>query len=110
MLQALIVYWFMGLANTATQFWIFYLILYFVGFNGMSLGLLLGSVITDAKAVSTAAPALAIIVALFSGFFKNFETIPAWISWIQYLSPIRYSYEAFVRNEVQFAATSNIAQ
>lgn len=92
MLQALIVYWFIGLANTASQFWIFYLILYFVGFNGMSLGLLLGSSVTDAKTVSTLAPALAIIVALLSGYFKNLDSIPAWVGWIQYLSPIRYSY------------------
>lgn len=92
MLQTLIVYWFIGIANTASQFWTFYLILYFVGFNGMSLGLLLGSAVTDAKAVSTLAPALAIIVALFSGYFKNLDTLPKWILWIQYLSPIRYSY------------------
>jgi len=96
MLQTLIVYWLIGLSNTASQFFIFYLILYLVGFNGMSLGLFLGSVARDAKSVSTLAPGLAQVVALITGYFKNLDNIPKWISWIEYISPMRYSYEAFL--------------
>ena len=82
LLQTLIVYWFIGLSSTATQFFTFFFILYLVGFNGMSLGLLLGSTIKDQKSLGTLAPALAQTVALISGYFKNLESIPSWIGWI----------------------------
>ena len=82
LLQTLIVYWFIGLSSTATQFFTFFFILYLVGFNGMSLGLLLGSTIKDQKSLGTLAPALAQTVALISGYFKNLDSIPSWIGWI----------------------------
>lgn len=82
MLQSLIAYWFVGLSNTATQFFIFFFILYLLCFNGMSLGLLLGSVVKDQSTVGPLAPSLAITISLFSGFFKNLDNIPAWIRWI----------------------------
>lgn len=47
LLQALIMYWFVGLSSTATQFFTFYLICYLIGFSGMSLGLMIGSIVTD---------------------------------------------------------------
>ena len=36
---------------------------------------------------------------LFAGFFKSLEDIPAWFSWIQYVSPFKYGYEMLVVNE-----------
>lgn len=36
---------------------------------------------------------------LFGGFFVNSATYPAWVGWFQYLSPIRYGFEALMRNE-----------
>lgn len=71
LLQALIMYWFVGLANTATQFFIFYLVSYLLTINGVSMGLMLGSMITDAKSVSAVTPAVLLPFFLFSGFFKN---------------------------------------
>lgn len=38
---------------------------------------------------------------LFGGFVANSGTLPKWIEWVQYLSPIRYGLEALVRNEYQ---------
>lgn len=107
-IQSLIVYWFAGLSNTATQFFTFYLALYLQSFVGMSMGLLLGSVIIDQKIIPPLTPSLAIVVSLFSGFFKNLDTLPQWIGWLQYLSPIRYCFEALVRNEVRYASESNL--
>ena len=75
----------------------------------MSIGLFLGSLVQDARSISTLAPAMAQIISLLSGYFKNLDNLPKWIGWIQYLSPMRYSYEGFVENEVEFA-TSNIAR
>jgi hypothetical protein len=45
---------------------------------------------------------------LFSGLFKNSGNFPDWIGWIQYISPIKYSFSSFLYNEVQNASQSNI--
>ena len=42
-----------------------------MGFDGSSMGLLLGRVILDAKSVSSVVPMLILPFILFSGFFKN---------------------------------------
>lgn len=94
----LIIYWMVGLANTAEQFFIFYLISFFINFAGNSLGLLLGSVIPDAKAVSAATPIVLLPFVLFSGFFKNRFNLPVWIGWLEYISPIKYGFNGFVAN------------
>ena len=100
MLQSLILYWFVGLSSTPQQFFIFFLIILLINFNGMSLGLLLGSVVHDMKSVSSITPALLLPLLVFSGFFKNRNNIPGWIGWIQYISPFKYGFSAFVFNEV----------
>jgi ABC-type multidrug transport system permease subunit len=110
LLQALIMYWFVGLSSTATQFFTFYLICYLIGFAGMSLGLMLGSMATDAKSVSVLTPVIMLPFFLFSGLFKNTGNLPAWIGWIQYISPIKYTFSAFLQNEVIYASSSNIGQ
>jgi ATP-binding cassette, subfamily G (WHITE), eye pigment precursor transporter len=96
LLQTLIMYWFVGLSSTAAQFFTFYLICYLISFSGMSLGLMLGSMVSDAKSVSSITPMLMLPFILFSGLFKNSGNLPAWIGWIQYISPIKYTFSAFL--------------
>jgi len=67
-----------------------------VSFAGNSLGLFLGSVVNDAKSISTALPMVLLPVILFSGFFKNRADLPVWIGWLEYISPIKYSFIAFL--------------
>lgn len=87
-----------GLGNTAEQFFIFYLIFFLVSLAGNSLGLLLGAAISNVKVVSVMVPIVILPFALFSGFYKNREDLPVWIGWIEYISPMKYSFIAFVRN------------
>lgn len=91
-------YWMIGLGNTAEQFFIFYLIFFLVSLAGNSLGLLLGAAISNVKVVSVMVPIVILPFALFSGFYKNREDLPVWIGWIEYISPMKYSFIAFVRN------------
>jgi len=93
-----LIYWMVSLSSTPSQFFIFYLITFLIGLAGNSLGLLLGSVITDAKSVAGATPMLLIPFVLFSGFFKNRGNLPDWIGWIEYISPLKYGFNAFVLN------------
>jgi len=85
-----------------------YFITFLINLCGNSLGLLLGSVIHDAKAVSAAVPIILLPFVLFSGLFKNTGNLPNWLGWIQYLSPLKYGYITLVTNEVKYKA-SNIA-
>lgn len=71
LLQSLIIYWFVGLADTTTQFFIYYLIAYLLTINGVSMGLMLGSMISDAKSVAAVTPAVMLPFFLFAGYFKN---------------------------------------
>ena len=34
-----------------------------------------------------------------AGFYQNFDKLGAWITWLQYISFIRYGYEALMINE-----------
>lgn len=82
LLMAVIFYWMIGLANTAGQFFTFYFIFFLISFAGNSLGLLLGSAISDAKLITVLMPIMILPFVLFSGFFKNREDLPNWLSWI----------------------------
>jgi ABC-type multidrug transport system permease subunit len=97
-LQSLIMYWFVGLHSTAGQFFTFYLIILLINFCGMSLGLLVGSSVKDARNVSAVTPALVLPFVLFSGYFKNQGNLANWIGWIQYISPFKYGFSAFTQN------------
>lgn len=91
-------YWFVGLASTASQFFTFYFVAYLLAFTGMSMGLMLGSIVSDMKSVSVLTPLILLPINLFSGFFKNIGNLSSWFGWIQYLSPIKYGFAAFVQN------------
>ena len=38
---------------------------------------------------------------VFGGYVFNLEDVPIYLKWFQYLSPLRYSTEALVRNEFE---------
>ena len=98
MIQCLILYWFIGLESTAVQFFTYYLVSFLVALNGSSLGLILGGVIEDHKSVAVVTPIALIPFILFSGFFKNSANLAPWVGWIQYISPIKYGFSAWVQN------------
>ena len=91
-------YFMIDMANTGGQFFIHCLVFFLMAFVGASLGLLLGSVILDAKSVSAVVPLVILPVILFSGFFKNREDFPVWLGWFEYISPNKYGFIAFVEN------------
>mmetsp|Transcript_38652 Transcript_38652/g.27994 ORF Transcript_38652/g.27994 Transcript_38652/m.27994 type:complete len:98 (+) Transcript_38652:1760-2053(+) len=45
-------------------------------------------------------PVLTMPLMIFGGLFANVKSIPSWIAWVQWLSPLRYTFECLV--EVEF--------
>jgi ABC-type multidrug transport system permease subunit len=109
-IQSLIYYWMAGLTTSAFQFFTFFLILYLISFSGTSIGLLVGSI---AQFQSSVAMVLALFIYtfyLFSGMFKNLNNFPSYINWLQYINPIRYTFAAFMQNEVPESAQSRVSE
>lgn len=42
-----------------------------------------------------------IIIEQFGGYFVNSASYPDWVMWLQYVTPVRYSFEAMIRNEFE---------
>ena len=74
-----------------------------MAFCGNSLGLWIGSIISDEKTASAVINVLILPLIDFAGFFKNRANLPAWVGWIEYISPFKYSFSAYLQNEVQFS-------
>ncbi|CAD8196359.1 unnamed protein product [Paramecium octaurelia] len=64
-----------------------------------SLGLMVGCAFRDIKLALTAVPIIMMPVILLSGYMANSKNFPVWFGWLQYLSPVRYAYEAISLNE-----------
>ena len=99
MIFAVIVYFKIGLAITAVQFFYFYLVLLLVTHVAASVGYLLSSFFPDSDTAIQVTAVVLFPFILFGGQFVNAGSIKAWIGWVQYVDPIRYGFEALVRNE-----------
>lgn len=66
-----------------------------------SIGLFIGSVITNPEAAMSSQGAILSPFIIFSGVPTNLNTIYVWLRWVQYLSPMRYVMEILVRNEFE---------
>ena len=76
---ALIVYWFIGLANTASQFFMFYFSLWLTVNAASSLGLAIGSALPNPEVAVSIAPLILIPFILFGGLFAStFSFSPRW--------------------------------
>ena len=77
------IYYFMtGLNSDFDKFLIHCLTFSLISFSGASLGLLVGSLVSDPKQVSSINSIVVLPFLVFSGFFKNRADLPSWISWI----------------------------
>ena len=91
----------MGLTKTAANFFFSYLIWILVVYCASALGFFLSSVVDAAETAAMLVPVIMLPIILFGGLFANLSSFPRWIFWLQYLSPIRYGFEALVRHEVK---------
>lgn len=99
MIFSVIVYFKIGLTITASQFFYFYLILMLTSENANGIGYLVSSLFDNEENATALAPTIILPFVVFGGLFSNSGNFQAWISWFQFVSPVRYGYEALIRNE-----------
>lgn len=95
MAQLLVMYW--GIQYT--DFFTLYLILVIMANTSVGIGLLISSLCPDVTSSTSIAPLFTMPMILFGGFIANNESVPAWLNWIQYISPVRYANEAIAHTQ-----------
>jgi ABC-type multidrug transport system ATPase subunit len=70
-------------------------------FCSQMLGVLIGCSFDSIDVALNITPLIFMPLMLFGGFFVNSDSIPKWMTWLEYASPFRYSLEALVRNEFE---------
>lgn len=95
------IYFAVGFTEDAGRFFIFALILILDVLVATSMGFFVGCAVQNASAATSLVTVAMLPFILFAGFFVNLDDIYVWLRWLQYLSPIRYSTEAILRNEFE---------
>ncbi|BGP51257.1 hypothetical protein JCM10450v2_007186 [Rhodotorula kratochvilovae] len=99
-LLGVIVYWMVGLAATAANFFKFLLILVLFALCQTVWNFLLATLIDDTGSAILVSSILVLFEMAFAGFFVNLSSIPPVLRWLQWLAPLKYALEALSVNEV----------
>lgn len=94
LLEMLVMYWGVGY----THFFEMYLVLIVVAQTSVGAGLFISALAPNVTAATSIAPALTMPWILYGGLFANSGLLPAWESWLQYLSPVRYANESLAQS------------
>jgi len=96
-----IMYWMGGMQASADAFFLFFFVVVITGMAGNSIGMFLGTIIDDPQAISTAINTIVVPLEMFAGLFVNLGSLPSWLAWMQWISPLRYGFNAGMENEVE---------
>ena len=91
-----IAYWLAGFAADAVIYLqsVFICLATYMVAAGM--GLIASAVASSTETAQNLIMPFMLIFVLFSGFYANSNLIPDWLAWIQWVSPIRWSYAGFM--------------
>ena len=87
-IAVLIVYFAIGLENSVQQFFMAYFVQATTAWTAASTGYFLSSLFENETTATGLSPVVVMPMMLFGGFLANNESMPKWLSWIQYISPI----------------------
>lgn len=85
----------------AQKFIVFAVITILIANVGTGLGIMAAALFEDVKIAQAVIPMLLLPLMIFSGLFINISNLPAYFTWIKWISPIKYGYAAFMQNAYQ---------
>jgi ABC-type multidrug transport system permease subunit len=65
---------------------------------GSSFGLLIGIIAKDTATATMLVPMILIPFMIFSGFLISNSNAPVYLIWMNYISPMRWSFQALMKN------------
>jgi len=94
-----IYYWMVGLASSASQFFITLLVGSCIIFAANSFAYVVSCGVPKIEIANIIAPVSLVLFMLMAGFYLTDERIPAWIGWLKYLSFMRFGFFALVATQ-----------
>lgn len=98
-LLLLIAYYIIGLNPSFAAYLLASSLLIFCAITGTAIGTFISAIFDDVGMALAVLPLFLLPVLLFSGLFVNSENFPVWLSWLQYGSPVRYSFSGLLQNQ-----------
>ena len=101
-IMAFLLYLAIGLRlDTADHIFFFAFVLYLLDLTTRGWGNLLLISLPNIEAASAATPFVVILQLLFAGLFINYDSIPNYLIWLEYMSMFKYSWSACMYNELE---------
>lgn len=98
-LMVIIAYYMIGLNPAFSAYLLAGLFAVLAGMCGTATGIFIASSFESIKTALAVLPIVILPLLLFSGLFASSDALPGYLSWIQYISPMKYAYTGLVINE-----------
>ncbi|RKP12959.1 P-loop containing nucleoside triphosphate hydrolase protein [Piptocephalis cylindrospora] len=99
-LLSIVTYFALGLQLTAGKFFIYVATVILNAILGAGIGLFAVCSFKRLDVTLVFVPLLLLPMIIFAGLFVNLDGVQGWIRWVQWISPMKYSYVALVKNEL----------
>ncbi|ORX88800.1 hypothetical protein K493DRAFT_341060 [Basidiobolus meristosporus CBS 931.73] len=94
-----ITYWMIGLQADVGKFFIYMVVNVLVALCGSALGIMMASFFKRLQIALAVTPAIILPLMMFGGLMVNNGSAPPYFSWIQWISPIKYSFASLVKSQ-----------
>ena len=94
-------YYPIGLTDSTIAVSVFFATHCLTSIAGANLGLIVGLSLTSVDTAVSLLPLIMVPVLLFGGLMAKLTLIPKYISWVQYISPVRYGFSAIMLSQLE---------
>jgi hypothetical protein len=98
-ITASIVYWIVGLRPGFGHFVVLTVILQLVALSGFTFGLFSASIFDDVAIALALSILILLPFMILGGLFLNLSTVPVYMRWIAWISPMRYGFNLLMTNQ-----------
>jgi ABC-type multidrug transport system permease subunit len=98
-IMALIIYFMVGLQAVASKFFILEGFVILSSLCGFALGICFACIFSSLPVALAVTPLVLLPMMLFSGLFLNQGSIPAYVDWIKFMTPMKWGFSAIAINE-----------